>query len=386
MRRLPRWVAYASTQVNNYMTDTERLLILNMIEDVGSIRTRCLLEYFGSLSKVFEAGEDELKRVKNIGSLIALKIVQGIREIDLNKELKLIKRHNVKVITFIDEDYPVSLKNIHDPPVVLYVKGEILPEDDIAIAIVGSRKASFYGMQTAERLGYELASRGVTIVSGMARGIDSSAHRGALKANKRTIAVLGSGLANIYPEEHIILAEEISSKGAVISEFAMETIPDRGNFPKRNRIISGLSKGVVVVEAAQKSGALITADCALEQGKEVFAVPGKVDSLTSKGTNGLIKQGAKLAETVEDVLEELNLKNHPHPGSGLRPDPGWGWYGTKLDKTESIVYNLLSSDPQHIDEVSDVTGLGISEISKTLLNLELRKLVKQLPGKNYVKA
>jgi len=280
----------------------------------------------------------------------------------------------------------VSLKNIYDPPVALYVKGEILPEDDIAIAIVGSRKASFYGMQTAERLGYELASRGVTIVSGMARGIDSSAHRGALKANKRTIAVLGSGLANIYPEEHIILAEEISSKGAVISEFAMETIPDRGNFPKRNRIISGLSKGVVVVEAAQKSGALITADCALEQGKEVFAVPGKVDSLTSKGTNGLIKQGAKLAETVEDVLEELNLKNHPHPGSGLRPDPGWGWYGTKLDKTESIVYNLLSSDPQHIDEVSDVTGLGISEISKTLLNLELRKLVKQLPGKNYVKA
>ena len=269
MRRLPRWVAYASTQVNNYMTDTERLLILNMIEDVGSIRTMCLLEHFGSFEAVFQATEDELKRVNKIGSLIAPKIVQGIREIDLDKELKLIKRHNVKVITFIDEDYPVSLKNIHDPPVVLYVKGEILPEDDLAIAIVGSRKASFYGMQTAERLGYELASHGITIVSGMARGIDSSAHRGALKANKRTIAVLGSGLANIYPEENIILAEKISNKGAVISEFPMETIPDRGNFPKRNRIISGLSKGVVVVEAAQKSGALITADCALEQGREI---------------------------------------------------------------------------------------------------------------------
>ena len=364
------------------MNDTERLLILNMIEDVGSVRTRCLLEHFGSFGKVFEATEDELKRVKEIGSLIAPKITQGIKEIDLDKELRLIKKHNTKVVTFIDKDYPESLKNIYDLPVVLYVKGEILPEDDIAIAIVGSRKASFYGMQTAERLGYELASRGITIVSGMARGIDSSAHRGALKASKRTIAVLGSGLANIYPEEHIILADEISKKGAVISEFPMRTIPDRGNFPKRNRIISGLSKGVIVVEAAQKSGALITADCALEQGREVFAVPGKVDSVTSRGTNGLIKQGAKLAETVEDVLDELDLCNQFHR-VGVTELHLRGV--SKLDKIESIVYNLLSSDPQHIDEVSDVTGLGISEISRVLLNLEMKRLIKQIPGKNFVR-
>ena len=360
------------------MNDAERLIVLNIIEDVGSIRTQSLLKHFGSLEKIFKADESQLKKVKDIGPAIAIRIPQVIKEIDLKKELDLIKKHGVKIITFLDKDYPENLKNIYDPPVVLYVKGKILPEDKLAVAIVGSRLASFYGLQTAERLGFELASHGITIVSGLARGIDSSAHKGALKAKKRTIAVLGSGLANIYPEEHKDLAERISESGAVISEFPMRTIPDKGNFPKRNRIISGLSLGVVCVEAAERSGALITCDCALEQGREVFAVPGKVDSMTSKGTNKLIKQGAKLAQGVEDILEELNLEPF------YRSPNGEGDM-TALDKEESLVYTLLSSDPKYIDEICRESGIGINRISKILLGLEIKKFVKQLPGKNFVR-
>ncbi len=290
------------------MNDTERFLILNMVENLGSVRTQALLKHFGSLEEIFQAKERGLKEVKGIGEKIAFEIIQSIRRIDLKKELDLIKRYNIKIVSFLDKGYPKNLKNIYDPPIALYVLGDLVPQDDAAIAIVGSRLASFYGIQQAERLGFELASRGVTVVSGLARGIDSSAHRGALKAGGRTLAVLGSGLLNIYPKEHRGLAEEISENGAVISEFPMRTIPERGNFPKRNRIISGLSLGVVVVEAAQRSGALITSDIAMEEGREVFAVPGKVDSITSRGTNRLIKQGAKLVETANDILEELDFQ------------------------------------------------------------------------------
>lgn len=367
------------------MNDTERLLILNMIEDLGSIRTQKLLEHFGSLDKVFKATGDELKRAEGVGSKIALKIIQSIKDIDIKQELELVERYGVKIVSFLEEGYPENLKNIYDPPVVLYVKGEILSEDDAAIAIVGSRIASFYGITTAERLGYELASRGITIVSGLARGIDSAAHKGALKAKGRTLAILGSGILNIYPEEHRELADEISERGAVISEFPMRTIPDKGNFPKRNRIISGLSLGVVVVEAAQKSGALITSEIAMEEGREVFAVPGKVDSITSKGTNKLIKQGAKLAESADDILEELNPDLLPSSLSLQNEHCTIQFKGSGLDKEENIVYNLLSSDPQHIDELSEVAGMGVSDISKILLSLEMKRLTRQMPGKNFVK-
>jgi DNA processing protein len=364
------------------MNDTERLIVLNMVEDIGSIRTQALLKHFGSLDKVFKADADEISKVKEIGPIIGARVPQAIKDIDLKKELDLIKKHNVKVITFLDKDYPENLKNIYDPPVVLYVKGEILPEDKLAIAIVGSRLASFYGLQTAEKLGFELASHDITVVSGLARGIDSSSHKGALKAKGRTLAILGSGLANIYPEEHKALADRISESGAVVSEFPMRTIPDKGNFPKRNRIISGLSLGVVCVEAAEKSGALITCDCGLEQGREVFAVPGKVDSVTSKGTNKLIKQGAKLAQGVEDILEELNLSDSVSRQDG---DSRSRMKGNELDKEESIVYTLLSTDPMHIDDICRDTGMPMNRVSKTLLGLEIKKFVKQLPGKNFVR-
>ncbi|MFH1854474.1 MAG: DNA-processing protein DprA [Candidatus Omnitrophota bacterium] len=365
------------------MNDRERLLGLNMVEDLGSIRTQALLRHFRSLSRIFCASENEIGKIEKIGPKLAPRILKSIKDINIEPELELIEKYGVKIVTFLDKDYPKNLKNIYDPPMILYIKGNILAQDNAAIAVVGSRRASFYGMQTAEKMGFELASRGITVVSGLARGIDSSAHRGALKSKGRTLAVLGSGIGNIYPEEHIELAKEISKRGAVISEFPIQTIPDRGNFPKRNRIISGLSLGVVVVEAAEKSGALITSDCAMEQGRDVFAVPGKVDSVTSKGTNGLIKQGAKLAETVEDILEELNLDNFSEKANG---EPSSGLCGqTELDKDEILVYNLLTSDPRHMDELSEESKLRIPAISGILFNLETKKLIKQLPGKNFVR-
>jgi len=360
------------------MTDTERLLILNMVDAIGSVRTQALLKHFGSLEAVFEASEYELGKTEKIGPVLAGALPQAIKEVNLKKEMKLIGKHGVKVVTFLDKDYPENLKNIYDPPVVLYVKGDLLPEDKLAIAIVGSRLASFYGLKTAEKLGFELASHGVTIVSGLARGIDSSAHKGALRAKKRTIAVLGSGLADIYPEENMNLAERISESGALISEFPMTMMPNKGNFPRRNRIISGLSSGVVCVEAAEKSGALITCDYALEQGRDVFAVPGKVDSMTSKGTNRLIKQGAKLAQGVEDILEELNPDN-------LLSCQEVSAEGNILDKNESLVYTLLSSDPKHVDDICLESGIGLNRIAGILLSLEIKKFAKQLPGKNFVK-
>lgn len=357
------------------MTNVEQLLILNMIEDLGSVRIRNLLEHFGSLDKIFQAGAKDIERVKKIGPVIAPNVVQSIKDINIKEELKLIKKHKLKVISFLDDDYPKNLKNIYDPPVVLYIKGEILPEDDLGVAIVGSRLASFYGLQQAERLGFELALRGITVTSGLARGIDSSAHKGALKAKGRTLAVLGSGILNIYPEEHAVLADEISKSGAVISEFPMKTIPHRGHFPKRNRIISGLSLGVVVVEAARRSGALITADSAMDQGRDVFALPGKVDSVTSVGTNKLIKQGAKLVASVEDIIEELNLPGKVEAKKIL----------PKLDKTQTLVYNLLSSEPNHIDGLQRLTNMNITELSRILLDMEIKKFIRQLPGKNFVK-
>lgn len=360
------------------MDDKERLLILNMVEGLGSIRTHELLRHFGSLDRIFCANDDEFKKVKKIGLKLAPKISQSIKEIDIRPELELIQRHKVRVITFLDKDYPKNLQNIYDPPVVLYVKGEIVPQDHLAVALVGSRRASLYGMHIAEKLAFELTSKGITVVSGLARGIDSSAHKGALKAKGRTIAVLGSGILNIYPEEHAEFAEEISRSGAVISEFPMTTIPDKGNFPKRNRIISGLSLGVVVVEAAERSGALITSDCAMEEGREVFAVPGKVDSITSRGTNRLIKQGAKLVDNIDDILEELNFGIYPNSGDTELAVPA-------LDKGESLVYNLLSSEPRHIDELSEASSMGIGEISGILFTLEAKRLAKQLPGKNFVR-
>lgn len=251
------------------MTNLENLLTLNAIPELGSIRIKKLLECFGSAEKIFSVSLCALRRVEGISLKIAQDILRKKNKIDIEEELNLAKKNDIKIISIQDKDYPESLKNIYDPPIILYVKGTLLEKDNLAIAVVGSRRASIYGLTCAEKFALQLSELGITVISGMARGVDSASHRGALKAKGRTIAVLGSGLLNIYPAENKKLFEEISHNGAVISEFPLNTKPFAGNFPRRNRIISGLSLGVIVVEASRNSGALITADLALEQGREV---------------------------------------------------------------------------------------------------------------------
>jgi len=290
------------------MEELRSLIHLNLTGCIGYIRFKTLLDYFTSSSRIVSSSKSELMKAEGITSNIADTILRVSKE-DVEEELKLIDKYGVSIIDINHKDYPRSLTNIYSPPILLYVKGRLLKEDELSVAVVGSRKATYYGLSTAERFSYELSSRGITIVSGMARGIDTASHKGVLKAGGRTIAVLGSGLACIYPPENKGLSEEIARNGAVISEFPMKMSPNRINFPRRNRIVSGLSLGVVVVEVAEKSGALITADLALEQGKDVFAVPGEVKSDTSIGANNLIKQGAKLVDNVDDILEELNIRS-----------------------------------------------------------------------------
>ena len=287
------------------MEEKRYLLALNMVEGLGSIKISQLLKHFNKAENIFSVPVKELEHISGIGAKIAGRI-KDFNWQDLDKELELVRKHKIEVVTIADSDYPESLRQIPDPPLVLYFKGKS-DWTGFNFAIVGSRKASLYGLSVAEKFAQQLAALGVVIVSGMARGIDTASHKGALKAKGATLAVLGSGLLNIYPPENESLAEKIAESGAVISEFPLNTPPLRENFPRRNRIVSGLARGVLVVEAAERSGALITADLALDQGKDVFAVPGKVDSPTSLGANHLIKQGAKLVNSIEDILEEYGL-------------------------------------------------------------------------------
>ncbi|HLD82430.1 MAG TPA: DNA-processing protein DprA [Candidatus Omnitrophota bacterium] len=290
------------------MNNLEALVGLNLVGGIGSIRLGKLLKFFSRPQDILKVSAEKLMGVSGIGQEIANKIC-GIKKEDVGKEFSLAKKQGLRIIILDDEDYPENLKNIPDPPIVLYTKGKLLPQDKLAIGIVGSRRASFYGLSCAEKFAADLAKQGFTIVSGMARGIDTCAHRGALKQAGRTLAVMGSGFNQIYPPENKELADEISKNGAVISEFPINEKPLKENFPRRNRVISGLSLAVLVVEAARNSGALITADFALEQGRDVFALPGKIDSSASFGTNGLIKQGAKLVSCVDDILEEFSVRS-----------------------------------------------------------------------------
>ncbi|MBN1353506.1 MAG: DNA-processing protein DprA [Candidatus Omnitrophica bacterium] len=291
----------------------------------------------------------------------------------------------IKKIDIENESYPAALRDLHNPPMELFINGEILPCDINAVAIVGTRWATHYGLAQSERISYELASIGITIISGMARGIDTAAHRGALKARGRTISVLGSGHNHIYPRENKKLYEAIAKSGAVISEFPSDVPPLKPNFPRRNRLISGMSRGVLVVEAPKRSGALITANFALEQGKEVFAVPGNINSVTSSGTNGLIKEGAKLVEGVDDILQELVGVIDIH-SAGKIPDES-GPDGALLPALsgEKVIFGVLSDEPKSIDEISRITNLPVAKISEILIRLELKKMIKMLPGDNFVR-
>ncbi|MCM8770349.1 MAG: DNA-processing protein DprA [Candidatus Omnitrophica bacterium] len=368
------------------MTDLEILVGLNCI-DLGYRRFKRLLEHFGSLQKIIQASGDELRRTEGIGEKLASSIT-SIKNQDLEKEFEAVRKLNLKIITINDRNYPQNLKEIYDPPILLYVKGDFAPQDERGIAIVGSRRASFYGLNCAERFAFELAGFGFTIISGMARGVDTAAHKGALKQKGRTIAVMGSGFEHIYPPENKELVEKISQNGAVISEFPLAVLPHPHNFPRRNRIISGLSRGVLVIEAARNSGALITADFALEQGREVFSLPGEIDSVNSCGTNFLIKQGAKLVSCVEDIIEELNI-DFRNIAEGISPrkeeDKISESKDRELDKEEKMVYRNLSRQPLTVDEICDVCNEDVSKIMAVLSRLQLKRMVQQLPGKRFVR-
>jgi DNA processing protein len=283
----------------------------------------------------------------------------------------------VRVITLDDAGYPDHLREIADPPPVLYVKGELLSADRWAVAVVGTRRVTAYGRQVVERLVPEMARAGVTIVSGLARGTDALAHRVALEAGGRTLAVLGSGLDRIYPTEHAGLAREIVGRGALLSEFPLGTPPDALNFPRRNRIISGLAMGTLVVEAGETSGALITADLALEQGRDVFAVPGSILSPASEGPNRLIKEGAKPVTCAQDILEELNLTAVAQHEAVREALPE--------NETEATLLRLLSSEPLHVDELGRSSALPVAQVSSALTMMELKGLVRQVGGMNYVR-
>ncbi|MCP4650594.1 MAG: DNA-protecting protein DprA [PVC group bacterium] len=287
------------------MKDKEYLIALNMVSGLGSVKIKDLLELFKVPSCIFKARINELTRIKGLNKTIAGRIYQVLDSRSFKDEINMIKEFGVGIITLLDDDYPESLKHIYDPPAVLYVKGNIKSLYPLSVAIVGCRKASPYGLQQAQRMAQELAEKGACVVSGLARGIDTQAHKGALSVGGKTAAVLGSGFVNVYPKENTKLFEQISRQGVVISEFSLQTLPQKCNFPRRNRIISGLSKAVVVVEAAQRSGSLITANLALDQGRDVYAVPGIAGSIYAQGTNKLIKEGARLVENAEDVLESF---------------------------------------------------------------------------------
>lgn len=365
------------------MEDLKYWLWLNSINDVGPVRARALLDVFKSPQRVWAASKNKLLKAEGIGELTADIITSGKNEEQLNffeKEITKIQKSNIDIITLYDKEYPANLRNIYSAPTIFYKRGNLISADSLSIAIVGSRNATTYGLKIAYDLAKALANRGITIVSGLARGIDTQAHKGALDGGGRTIAVLGCGLDVIYPPENKKLYNDITDRGAVISEFPLGTIPDARNFPQRNRIISGIAKGTVIVEANKKSGSLITADFALEQNREVFAVPGSIYSRFSEGTNNLIKDGAKVVTCVEDILEELKIT---YIDGNEKFDES---IAEKLSGEENQVYQIMSYEPLHLENLALKTGFPISRVNTIITMLELKGIIKQLPGKQFVKS
>jgi len=353
-------------------------LRLALVSGVGPRIRQALLERFGSPEAVFAAAPSQLREVPGVGPKLMGKITAAEREIDVEAEIALCDRHGIAICTESADGYPRMLREIHDPPGVLFVRGTIEPADALAVAVVGTRHASRYGLRQAERLAGSLARAGLTVVSGLARGIDAAAHRGALAAGGRTLAVLASGVMTIYPPEHDKLAEEVVACGALLSEAPPNAQPLSGAFPQRNRIISGLTLGTIVVEAAQRSGALITARHAMEQGREVFAVPGRVDENTSHGCHRLIRDGAKLVESIDDVLEELGplVEATPQPDGRTVRHPA----ELQLNELEQKVLDAVETDATSIDHIVTTTGLPVPRVLSTISVLEMRRLIRRLSG------
>ncbi|NJD60173.1 MAG: DNA-protecting protein DprA [Anaerolineales bacterium] len=348
---------------------------LNMVKGIGAVRFKALLDVFGSAESAWNASPEALQSA-GLSQKIVASFQRFRKDVDLEQVWERIQSLGVQVLTWEDEAYPSHLKEIDQPPPVLYVRGSLQAEDEWAVAIVGTRKVTAYGRQVAEDVATVLAHSGVTVVSGLARGVDSVAHQAALNAGGRTLAVLGNGVDQVYPPENRKLAAQIMEHGALISDYALGTQPDGVNFPPRNRIISGLSLAVIIVEAGETSGALITATFAAEQGRDVFAVPGNITAPQSKGTNRLIRDGAQPLLNPQDVLEALNLTmvtEHQAARVSLPTDP-----------VEVSLYKLLSQQPMYVDEIRMQAGMPIETVSATLAMMELKGMVRQVGGMNYV--
>ena len=369
------------TGTERRLTEREARFALALIPEVGSATFYRLVQALGSAEAVLGATVEALTQVPGISRQVAQAITSFPWRDTLDRELRVIEARGLGLVRFGDEGYPELLGAIHSPPPILYLRGTMRPEDRVAVAIVGSRTASPYGSAMAEQISGELAPRGVTIVSGMARGIDAAAHRGALRAGGRTIAVLGCGLGVTYPTEHAELADQIAAQGALISEFPIFTPPKPSHFPRRNRIISGLARGVVVIEAGIDSGALITANYALEQGRDVFAVPGQVTSRLSRGCHQLIKAGAKLTEGWEDIWEDLEPQVAPEAQTVLDLTAA----RSPLEPEEMLVVDTLEAGPMQIDDLIGRTQLPVGQMASLLLSLMLKGIIEELPGKSFAK-
>ena len=354
-------------------------IALNMISNLTPKKFRILLDNFSSPRQIWEAPRAVLAQIPGFESSVAT-FCRHRTELDLERELSQIEQYGLRVLTLSDEDYPPSLLSLDDRPPVLYLQGDYRAKDQLALAIVGTRRASAYGRMIAAKLAKELGERGFTIVSGLALGIDSVAHRAALACGARTIGVLGSGFAQPYPRENTRLMKKIAQSGVVLSEFSISTLPDRWTFPRRNRIISGLTRGTIVVEAPERSGALITARLATEQGREVFAVPGPITSRTSRGAHRLIQKGAKLITSVDDILEEFgDLKRTLQPRT--RPQAT----AQDISPLEEKVLNVLEYEPIHFNDVVERATLSTTDTAYALFSLTIKKLIAELEGKRYAK-
>ncbi|MCZ2126442.1 MAG: DNA-processing protein DprA [Anaerolineales bacterium] len=357
------------------MDDKKYWIGFNLIKGIGAVRMQNLIAYFGDLESAWNAPAAELTSA-GLGAKLTEKVLAAKKQVDLNQVWARIEAQGIKILTWADEEYPTRLKEIDQPPPVIYIRGDYAADDLFAVAIVGTRKVTAYGRQMAEEVASFLAASGITVVSGLARGVDAIAHQSALKAGGRTIAILGSGVDKIYPPEHRGLAEQIVERGAVMSDYAVGTPPESSNFPPRNRIISGLSLATVVIEAAETSGALITAEFAAEQGREVFAVPGSVLAPQSKGTNRLIQKGAHPLLTPADLMQALDLTRMEKQKSARKALPA--------DETEAKVLSVLRGEPLHVDEIRNAADLPIEKISAALTMMELKGMVRQVGGMNYV--
>jgi DNA processing protein len=359
------------------VNEREAYIALNIMEKIGPVGVRALVEHVGSADAIFSCSEDDLLGARGMGRETVRAVLAQRSTVEWQVEVERAEALGARLVTMVDAEYPPLLREIHDPPLALYVRGKLESRDRHSVSVVGTRRPTLYGRDSADRLAYALAKAGMVVVSGLAEGIDTVAHEAALRAGGRTLAVIGSGMAHLYPASNRELAEKIASQGALISEFPLDRRPDKTTFPMRNRIVSGLSMGSLVVEAAARSGALITVSQALEQGRTVFAVPGRIDSNGSRGTNELLKQGARVVTKAEDILNEFEMLlplGSPAMQDAGAPQP-------ELTEKESKIVELLHEGRRDVDGLIRLANLSVADVNSVLMTLEMKRVVRMLPGR-----